>query len=377
MTRSISPLYPLALYSSPVYLNETYPPTSGNTGKPPASPVAPFNTMSQLPHCYEINLTTGEETSHYYLGGREIAYRNNSGFTFVHQDHLSGTSTTTDSTGMVASTIKYFPYGDTRSSTGSLGTDRQFTGQRLDGSGLYYYNARYYDPAIGRFISADTVVLDWTNPQTWNAYSYCYNNPLAFIDPSGHSAFPLVALGFAIFAYAALSIYVAAPDNSTNGLAENLNEVFRNACEGIGTIVSDVSDTVFVNENDPIPTEEQTHSEGMDTCHADPTTLTTPVTSWAPPSVLWAAGSRLSPDPSAKGPHTTFEWDQNTGRVTSYAEWTPNPQNPSGFDLVNRVDIQGKADFNKVTGEYVPTPHAHDPTAPGGVRPVEPWEVVP
>ncbi|MDY6833476.1 MAG: hypothetical protein SVY53_01570, partial [Chloroflexota bacterium] len=53
LTCSISPLYPLALCPSLVYPNETYPPTSGSTGKPLASPVAPFNTMSQLPHCYE------------------------------------------------------------------------------------------------------------------------------------------------------------------------------------------------------------------------------------------------------------------------------------------------------------------------------------
>ena len=65
--------------------------------------------------------------------------------------------------------------------------DQKFTGQRLDGTGLYYYNARYYDPAIGRFISADTVVQDFRNPQTLNRYSYCLNNPLKYIDPSGHA----------------------------------------------------------------------------------------------------------------------------------------------------------------------------------------------
>ncbi|MDY6833978.1 MAG: hypothetical protein SVY53_04165, partial [Chloroflexota bacterium] len=111
----------------------TYPPTSGNTGKPLALPVAPFNTMSQLSHCYEINLTTGEETSHYYLGGREIAYRNNNGLKYVHQDHLSGTSLTTDSSGALVANIDYFPFGVTRTESGLLDTDKLFTGQRLDG----------------------------------------------------------------------------------------------------------------------------------------------------------------------------------------------------------------------------------------------------
>jgi len=69
--------------------------------------------------------------------------------------------------------------------SGSVPTDKQFTGQRLDDTGLYYYGARYYDPIIGRFISADTIVPDFANPQSLNRYSYCINNPLKYVDPSG------------------------------------------------------------------------------------------------------------------------------------------------------------------------------------------------
>lgn len=65
-------------------------------------------------------------------------------------------------------------------------TDKLFTGQRLDTTGLYYYNARYYDPNIGRFISPDTIVQDYYNPQTLNRYSYCINNPLKIVDPTGN-----------------------------------------------------------------------------------------------------------------------------------------------------------------------------------------------
>jgi RHS repeat-associated protein len=59
-------------------------------------------------------------------------------------------------------------YGDCRNSTGDLGTDKLFTGQRLDDTGLYYYGARYYDAGIGRFISADTIVQNPANPQFFN-----------------------------------------------------------------------------------------------------------------------------------------------------------------------------------------------------------------
>lgn len=51
---------------------------------------------------------------------------------------------------------------------------------------MYYYGARYYDASIGRFISPDTLVQDYTNPQTLNRYSYCLNNPLRYVDPTGH-----------------------------------------------------------------------------------------------------------------------------------------------------------------------------------------------
>ncbi|OBW62861.1 MAG: RHS repeat-associated core domain-containing protein [Dehalococcoides mccartyi] len=97
---------------------------------------------------------------------------------------INGTNLVTSSTGTSFGSTKYYPYGVTRS--GSVPTDEKFTGQKLDDTGLYYYNARYYDPTIGRFISPDTLVQNIHNPQCLNRYSYVLNNPLKYIDPSGH-----------------------------------------------------------------------------------------------------------------------------------------------------------------------------------------------
>jgi RHS repeat-associated protein len=79
------------------------------------------------------------------------------------------------------------PFGSQRSHSGTNTSDYRFTDQELDAeNGLYNYNARLYDPFIGRFISPDMIVPDPYNPQSLNRYTYCLNNPLIYIDPSGH-----------------------------------------------------------------------------------------------------------------------------------------------------------------------------------------------
>ncbi|MBN1691912.1 MAG: RHS repeat-associated core domain-containing protein [Dehalococcoidia bacterium] len=89
----------------------------------------------------------------------------------------------TDTLGNVTGNMTYEAYGKTAS--GDVATDKKFTGQRLDETGLYFYNARYYDAVIGRFISPDILVARPWNPQSFNRYSYCLNNPLKYADPSG------------------------------------------------------------------------------------------------------------------------------------------------------------------------------------------------
>ncbi|WP_322801519.1 RHS repeat-associated core domain-containing protein, partial [Thermoflexus sp.] len=72
---------------------------------------------------------------------------------------------------------------------GLFPTDRRFTGQRWETSlRLYDDQARFYDPALGRFLQPDPIVPEPGNPQALNRYAYVYNNPLRYTDPSGHCA---------------------------------------------------------------------------------------------------------------------------------------------------------------------------------------------
>ena len=85
--------------------------------------------------------------------------------------------------------MRYRPYGEDRDAGSTLNTDRKFTGQTEDeAAGLYWYASRAYDPAIGRFVSPDSIVPAPANPQALNRYSYVYNNPLGLVDPTGRSA---------------------------------------------------------------------------------------------------------------------------------------------------------------------------------------------
>jgi len=82
---------------------------------------------------------------------------------------------------------RYYPFGETRLTTGTIFTDKLFTGQRdMAGLGIYHYGARFYSPKLGRFLSADTIVPNFANPQDFNRYSYVRNNPLRYTDPSGN-----------------------------------------------------------------------------------------------------------------------------------------------------------------------------------------------
>ncbi len=125
-------------------------------------------------------------TKYYFLGMQRVALQEDGDFRYVHSDHLGSTAIETDLTGSVTAERRYFAFGGERASSGNLLTENQFTSQKLDGTGLYYYGARYYDPEIGQFISPDTIVPSAGEVFAYNRYMYTFGNPLNYVDPSGN-----------------------------------------------------------------------------------------------------------------------------------------------------------------------------------------------
>lgn len=149
-------------------------------------------------------------TKTYYFAGaqlvalREITTTGMAGtLYYLHQDHLGSTSLTTNSSGTLVSKQLFYAYGEVRWSSGTTPTTIGYTGQRRDSGlgSLMFYNARYYSPLLSRFVSADTLVPEASNSQDFNRYAYVRNNPLKYIDPTGHFTEEEIAQFFGVATY--------------------------------------------------------------------------------------------------------------------------------------------------------------------------------
>nr|WP_298156304.1 FG-GAP-like repeat-containing protein [uncultured Pseudoxanthomonas sp.] len=157
---------------------------------------------------------TDGTTTTYYVGGVEVVVQNGvstarryvagvalqtvvdgavQATRYLFHDHLGSLVRIANVDGSVAESLDYTAFGDRRAygnpgGTGSASvyTPRGFTGHEMvDGAQVIHMNGRIYDPQLGRFLQPDPVIQEPTNAQSWNAYTYVFNNPLAYTDPSG------------------------------------------------------------------------------------------------------------------------------------------------------------------------------------------------
>ena len=176
---------------------------------------------------YEVDPVTNTTRKYATFGGRRVAVTTTTGappqttttVQYLHQDHLGSTGLVTTADGAFVQARFHAPFGapwytpTTAGVAPALGTrfgepwpavgtqqaapnatDRHYTGQRsFEASlgSLYHYQARWYSPVLGRFLSPDPIVPEPGNPQALNRYSYVVNNPLRYTDPSGHCFGPV------------------------------------------------------------------------------------------------------------------------------------------------------------------------------------------
>ncbi len=100
---------------------------------------------------------------------------------FYQMDALGSALTLTDGSGVSSTTYTQEPFGKTIK-TGASANTFQYTGRENEGTALYYYRARYYNPLIQRFISEDPIGFAGGDI---NVYAYVGNDPLGYTDPSG------------------------------------------------------------------------------------------------------------------------------------------------------------------------------------------------
>lgn len=145
----------------------------------------PGRTTYYVNQYFEIE--NGVETKYILAGRCRIAKKVASAVYCYHPDHLGSARVMTDQNESEVHRSGYAPFGQARGQIGEAVSNYRFTVQELDPTtGLYNYDARLYDPVIGRFVSPDSIVPDWYDPQSLNRFAYAFNNPLNYIDPSGH-----------------------------------------------------------------------------------------------------------------------------------------------------------------------------------------------
>ncbi len=158
-------------------------------------------------------IVNGTVTKYYFAGATRIAMRkytipSSMAVEYFLSDHLGSTSLTTDSAGAKISEIKYTPWGELRPTLVTVTppadispayalTKYTYTGQYsymddpttsgvTEGFGLMFYQSRFYDPALGRFSSPDSIIPSTQGVQGWDRYAYVNNNPIRYNDPTGH-----------------------------------------------------------------------------------------------------------------------------------------------------------------------------------------------
>ncbi|MEU8294591.1 RHS repeat-associated core domain-containing protein [Streptomyces pseudogriseolus] len=153
-----------------------------------------------LPGNNELKVTPAgarEGIRYYTHGGETIAVRTSRGFSYLINDHQGTAMTAVAMTTLAVTRRRQLPFGQLRSEqTESLPGTRGFVSGTEDPTGLTHLGAREYDPALGSFISVDSI-LDIKDPLQMNAYAYANSRPVTASDPDGRMIYDdLTGMGY-------------------------------------------------------------------------------------------------------------------------------------------------------------------------------------
>ncbi len=196
---------------------------------------------------------------YYFLNGQRVAQiTKRVHLEYLHQDHLGSTILVTDNSGNPKESETYKPYGE--GTMGTLTINYKWTGGETDSSGLYYFNARYYSPETGRFISVDPAVItkmdvDLSIEEICNPYMYARNNPIRYTDPTGLHDEIAIFISYKINGDGSVTGSYKARDSEGNYSkgtfsGRNLGEIYNPDKQPIHIRVSDNSGTVTYRNTD-------------------------------------------------------------------------------------------------------------------------------
>ena len=169
------------------------------TSQPNGNPAV---TTTYYAGAQEAELNNGQATVKTYWPyglGVEIDQpgSNTSELNWSHHDRLGSIISISDSSGNLKEKLAYDSWGKRRTTDGSATPDnldgqvdnKGYTGhEMLDQLDLVHMNGRIYDPLMARFLSADPLIQDPAHSQSYNRYTYVWNNPTNLTDPTGFRA---------------------------------------------------------------------------------------------------------------------------------------------------------------------------------------------
>lgn len=283
--------------------------------------------------------------------------------TYVYTDPQGTPLAEADAQGNITARYDYAPFGTPVASLGAPANGPGYTGHVNDpDTAFVYMQARYYDPAIGRFLSVDPVGPAPADVFSFNRYTYTDNNPINRADPDGRDS-----VGEMIDENAQASAnagnHVATYGWAFAGTAwsflgaEPVSQVAdKGAGAGTENIVLAAITVVTLGKGEEAATVAKEVGQGVEDVAKS----------------VGRAKNKLGPVAEADGAHSTYKTGAD-GKISNTATYEPNAKNPSGFQETKRVDVTGRTHRNP-DGSIVPTPHVKEPGRPG-VRPADPDEL--